>query len=525
MERNVSAYDEFENNLEALRRGVSYAPASEFPDMPSSVRKSHTLENIHRRSGCDLSATLDKLSHKPHNEDNLYYTMEPHIFRTILRYCDNRARRRAILRNHAKLGGQNSGSFNNIPVIERIINSRHALAQKFGYVDFLHYRFKDKMEKSPEKIIDTLAALAEKNTPAQIEHLAELSAFARSMEIDCLRPWDLYYVEKKYLKNSIPRTPGKFMHYFELEQFMPKFLAWVGDLFSVKFSADPGSLATGEVSYLLLDVSSQDPIARVFFDIFNKYSPHRQGSCASLTTYLAKCPPPGLTTSNIANSKITLNFRVDPNTRKCLLGYNDIINLAHEMGHVLEDAFAPRANHNSCRGELDMTEIASTFMENFMKTPELLYRLSAHYQTGAQIPWEKLNEIIEWHKRGAIIKNNVKVTRALLDLHVNEKPHISLFAKTRRVAQKTGLARFHYLNPCVDTHFFRHHEFNDYPGNLYTYTFSSTLAKKLYAPFAELSPPYPKGLCRDLRTEVFAQFGQRSFATSFREFTGKNLTY
>ena len=510
-------YERYQENVATLFNKVFCAPADEFPGITPLERTDFALENVRPHQPRRFQQ-LPGLPPVPPTPECLYYCLDPLDSFSILSWCTNPARRRALYRAYAQLGWR--GPLFNLPLLQKILTARAQEARAQGCENFLAARFEDKMEKSPEKISAFLLADLKKNLPAEEAYWHELTAFAHRQGLAPVRPWDLYYVERLWLEEKFPAHRPRFNSYFELTAFVPKLLAWVGELFEITFTPTGGRFATGTVDYLVQDVPSARALGTVRFNFFTQ-NPGVDRS----ENYYYTLNDPGSGADVLPDSEVYMSYSKEAESQKYLLGYNGIEALLHELGHVLENIFAASAPGPTGTRELDTHETLSTLMEYFLTAPTMLAKLSAHYQTGAPLPAAKLAELQALRAARAPRKRNRDITKALVDLRINAAPARELVSTFQAVVRHTGYTKYHYWNLCVEKGLFRNPDDSDYPGNYYTYHWGAALAKKLFAPFAGLTPPYPPGLGRALREEVFAQSDKRPFAESFRRFTGKNLTY
>ena len=512
----VDIQDLYNNNIYC-------APLKEFPDLPPSARNVFSLPQIRPRYPRRVNILPGALAVDETKEECVYFSMARNEFSEILAHCENRARRQALWRRHLRLGWNGGGSRPRLPAVERVLQIRTDQAQVLGRKDFLTWRFEDKMEKSPEEIVAFLHTLFKKNLPAQTAHHEELHACARTLGLGALKPWDLYYVQRRFIEETIPRVAGRFRHYFVMEEFVPKLLAWVGELFSINFTPETEGLAAGQARYWLTDKTTAAPLGCLNLDLLNNGPNQYVGGAYGYT--LGQLPRRHAPSQKeLPQVTIKMTLTPDATTQKYFLTYNDVFSLVHEFGHALEHIFSPPQQLSHLTHEKDLLETTSSFMENFIEDPELLSRFSAHYQTGAPLPRAKAQEWTNLKKVRAPFTNNYEISKALLDLHINKDLTVPLAQRYHHVVNQTGLDKFNVYNLLLDEELFRDPATNDYPGNFYTYLLGEALGKKLYAPFRGLRPPYPRALVQALRAEVFTQFGRRPFGESLRKFTGKNLS-
>ena len=80
-----------------------------------------------------------------------------------------------------------------------------------------------------------------------------------------------------------------------------------------------------------------------------------------------------------------------------LLTHDDVVTLFHEFGHGLHHLLT-RVDYPSIAGingvAWDAVELPSQFLENYAWHPEVLQRISRHFETGAPLPADKQARLI-----------------------------------------------------------------------------------------------------------------------------------
>ena len=93
---------------------------------------------------------------------------------------------------------------------------------------------------------------------------------------------------------------------------------------------------------------------------------------------------------------ICANFTPPTETRPALLTHDEVNTLFHEFGHLLHHLFStvPVRSLGGTNVAWDFVELPSQILENWTWQPEVLDRLSSHYQTKQPLPRELFEKML-----------------------------------------------------------------------------------------------------------------------------------
>ena len=109
------------------------------------------------------------------------------------------------------------------------------------------------------------------------------------------------------------------------------------------------------------------------------------------------------------------------------LTHDDVVTLFHEFGHGLHHMLT-RVGYPSIAGingvAWDAVELPSQFMENYAWQPEVLREITAHVDTGAPLPDEKIAQLLRTRSFQAGLATLRQVEFSLFDfrLHAEYDP-------------------------------------------------------------------------------------------------------
>jgi metallopeptidase MepB len=93
---------------------------------------------------------------------------------------------------------------------------------------------------------------------------------------------------------------------------------------------------------------------------------------------------------------LVCNFSKPTATKPSLLKHDEVVTLFHELGHGIHD-LAGRTKYSRFHGTStvrDFVEAPSQMLENWCWTPDVLRRLSKHWESGNKIPDELIEKLI-----------------------------------------------------------------------------------------------------------------------------------
>jgi thimet oligopeptidase len=259
------------------------------------------------------------------------------------------------------------------------------------------------MAESPERVEHFLKELEKRSTVKAEEEFKEftkqLPAGVSLTTEGKLKPWDTRYVMYQYKKNHASIDERAIAEYFPLEktidillELYEEFLGlqfeqiniaqlphaanvWHPDVKLIKATLD-GQL----LGYLFLDLHPRD----------NKYTHACHGSCIH-----GLRNEQGIQTVP-AVSLVIANFPKSVGEKPALLLRNDVNTFFHEFGHAVH-ALCGATQLNAFSGtktKRDFVELPSQMLEEWLWQPEVLKRISGHYQSGIKLHDELIAAII-----------------------------------------------------------------------------------------------------------------------------------
>lgn len=393
----------------------------------------------------------------------------------LLQYADNRDLRRRMYQGYTTLAS--SGEYNNLPVINQILQARTAKARLLGYPDFASYMTANVMAKNPANAENLLMQIFTPAVERVAEEVKEMQALAdREGAGITIEPYDYYYYAEKVRKDKYNLDEDEVRAYFSLDNVRNGIFSMAERLYGVKFTEMPyAPKYNPEVK--VYDVSDLDGnhVAVFMTDYFPRAS-KRQGAWMS-EFQGAFVDPDGKSQRPIVFN--VGNFSKPTAETPSLLTLDEVETMFHEFGHGLHGMLT-KAKLRSQAGtnvDRDFVELPSQIHEHWALEPELLKTYARHYKTGQPIPDELVEKLqtASTHNQGFITTELAGA--ALLDLQygkLNIDSPIDVAAFEDKVYKDLGMPTeltFRYRSP-----YFRHIFGSDgYASGYYTYLWAQVL--------------------------------------------------
>lgn len=340
-------------------------------------------------SAGEIAAAADLAKERGH-EGKWLLAMVNFTGNPMLETLTNRSLREKIMKNSLVKGGR-SNENDNRPILLEMAKLRAEKAQLFGYESHAHYVLTDRTAKNPANVHEMLrkiAPAARRN--AELEGADIQAAIEKSGESFKVQSydWDLYTEKVRLEKYNIDTE--LFKPYFELDRvlFDGVFFA-ATKLFGITFKERK-------------DLVAYHPEARVF-EVFNE-----DGSKLALFIgdfFTRESKRGGAWMNNLVDQNhllgqlpVVVNNLNIPKPAKgepALLSFDFTTTLFHEFGHAIHGMLSnvnyPRFSGTST--PRDFVEFPSQVNEMWMLWPEVVENFAKHYETGAALPQEWIDNL------------------------------------------------------------------------------------------------------------------------------------
>lgn len=400
-----------------------------------------------------------------------------------------------------------------IRLLERLMVTRAEVASLSGHESYAHMNLSDKLAKSPEAVNSFLTALSVDNSPRVMQELAKMREIKRADGMSTeIEQWDLVYYRNR-LNNDIKpksRKPDFMPAYFSLGTVMQGLSRLFNQLYGIRFvpcRTCPGETWYSDVRRLNVLHETDGHVAVLYCDLFG-----RAGKNPNPTHFTLRCSrlisssetgersssPQDANDGMAVSSSINRNqfyqlpvlalicdFPHPANSSvPALLSFQDVKTLFHEMGHAIHSILGRTSLQvvSGTRCPTDFAELPSVLMEYFASDPAVLALFARHWETGARLPYEMVEDALLMQGRGHGVQTETQILFSLLD----QAYHSSLPLKMNGAFDSTKAFfsvydEYSSVREPRETNaqgFFGH--LVEYGGTYYSYLFDRAIAGKIW---------------------------------------------
>jgi len=377
---------------------------------------------------------------------------------------------------------QKEAAKENLPILKKALTLRHEKARLLGYRNFAELALEGRMAKTPKQVWRFLQRLRRLLIGAAGPEREEVLERKRrdKPKAEKLYPWDTAYYGSKLFKERLNLEPKRTRAYFPLSHVLAESLKIYEELLGIRFEPVTVEVWHPEVrAYDIRDAASGERLARVYLDLFAR--PGKRGGAAAFTLVSGRELPDGGYREPV--SAVSASFHNPAPGRPALLYHHEVKTLFHELGHVMHQTLTAARHWRFASSAVarDFVEGPSQMMENFIWKPEVLKRLSGHYQDPTRkLPRALLDKLLatrSYHAAGAALS---QAALAAMDLAFHSAAPKDVLKVYRRVRKFfTGEEPDHASRfPARFRHGMR-----GYSAGYYGYLWSRVFAQDIFSEF------------------------------------------
>lgn len=455
-------------------------------------------------------------------EDRYLFTLAQPTYISFMKYSTRRDLREKMYRMYS--GRNISGEYSNMDIIKEIAELRHGLATLLGRGRFADFRLEKSMAGSTGRVMELLDSLAEAYRPAGEKELAELEAFARTIDGNGIKiqPWDYSYYANKLKQKLFAYDEEELRPYFRLENVIDGVFGLATKLYGLTFEPRP-ELPVYHPDVKVYEVKDGDGsyLGLIYTDFFPRDT-KRPG--AWMTDLKAQWTDKDGKDSR-PHVSIVMNFTKPGPTRPSLLTPYEVSTFLHEFGHALHGLLS-KVKYASLSGtnvRRDFVELPSQFNENFLTQKEFLDGFARHYESSESIPAEQISRIVESARFGAAYACMRQLCFGYLDMawHTVTGPVADVAGFERKAIEKVSLL------PAVEGTLispqFSHIFAGGYAAGYYSYKWAEVLDADAFARF-EQDGIFNKDTALSFRTNILERGGTGNPETLYERFRGQRPT-
>jgi oligopeptidase A len=377
--------------------------------------------------------------------------------------------------------GPAAGRFDNGPVMARILHLRHEAAGILGFPCYAELSLATKMASSVAEVRGFLEDLAQRSRAAAEAELEAVRRFAGQP----LEAWDIAFWSERLREHAYQVSDEELRPYFPAERVMHGLFETAACLFGIRVVAG-GQVDRWheDVGFFRIEDGDGSLLGHLYTDLYAREQ--KRGGA-----WMDECVGRARLGSELSLpvAFLVCNFMPPVGERPGLLSHDDVVTLFHEFGHCLHHLLT-QVDWPSAAGingvAWDAVELPSQFLENFAWHPQVIRRLSGHYETGAPLSSDTLARLIASRNFQSAMQMLRQVEFALFDIRLHAGPVADVATV---VAELDAVRREVAVVPYPDFNRFAHgfsHIFGGgYAAGYYSYKWAEVLSADAFSLFEE----------------------------------------
>jgi len=404
--------------------------------------------------------------------------------------------------------------------MEEILDLRRERASLLGFASHAEYSLARKMVNTPREVLEFLRDLATRTRPFARRELAELREFAAANGCTDLQPFQIPYYTEQLKQQRYAFSQEDLRPYLPAGKVIQGLFDLTRQLFDVRITrCSDVAVWHPDVRYFQIHDSNNGLMGGFYLDLYAR--PGKRGGAWMDVCRNRMDLGDGL---QRPVAYLTCNFTPPGEGRDALLSHDEVTTLFHEFGHGLHHLLS-RIDLPGISGingvEWDAVELPSQFMENWCYEPQVLARISAHYQSGEALPGalvEKLRSARTFHCGLQMLR---QIEFALFDfrLHMEYQSGFDIQALAKAVHAEVAVVPMTAENRYPNS--FSHIFDGGYAAGYYSYKWAEVLSSDAFARFEEDGPEAMTQTGLDFRHEILERGGSRDALESFMAFRGR----
>ena len=410
--------------------------------------------------------------------------------------------------------GANGGATDNRDLAREMLALRQEMAKLLGYPDFASFKLETEMAKTPghvRQLLEDVWAPAKERAEQDAEVLTAMM-HSDGLNGD-LEKWDWRYYAEKRRKAEHDLDEATLKPYFQLERMIEAAFDCANRLFGLSF--EPVDIPLYHPDCRAWEVTRNgDHIALFIGDYFARGS-KRSGAWCSAMRAQAKLPK--------VQAPIVINVCNFAKSDPALLSHDDARTLFHEFGHALHQMLS-NVRYEMVSGTSvprDFVELPSQLYEHWLEVPEILQSFATHVETGAAMPADLLDKVLNAARFDMGFQTVEYVASAMVDLefHTKEVPD-DIMQRQSEVLDRMGMP------PAIGM---RHatpqfgHVFSGgyYASAYYSYMWSEVMDADAFAAFEEKGDAFDADLAQSLEANILSRGGSDDPETLYKAYRGR----
>jgi oligopeptidase A len=482
----------------------------------------HYVEDVADLAGIPADA-IEAAAEAAKAEKKTGYKFSLHFpsYIPVLQYANNRALRELLYRAYATRASEFSKpEWDNTKLISEILKLKKEEAQMLGFNNYAELSLATKMADSPKQVTEFLDTLAKRAKPYAERDMQELTNYAKNLGIADMQSWDVSYVSEKLREEKYAFSDQEVKQYFPESKVLAGLFKVTETIFGVQVQKAKAPLWHEDASFYQISDSSNNPIAYFYLDL---YARNNKRGGAWMDEAITRRKKDG--SVELPAAFLTCNFSAPVGGKPALFTHDEVITMFHEFGHGLHHMLT-QVDEYSVSGikgvEWDAVELPSQFMENFCWEWEVLRHMTAHANTGAQLPRELFDKMVAAKNFQAGMQTMRQIEFSLFDMRLHgefdPKGQQTALDLIEQIRDEVAVVRPPNWNRFPNS--FSHIFAGGYAAGYYSYKWAEVLSADAYSLFEELGVLSEQAGSL-FKNEVLAKGGSRPAMESFVAFRGR----
>lgn len=482
----------------------------------------HVVANRSELTGIpDDAIEAAKEAAKADGVDGYQFNLQFPSYMPVLQYADNRVIRETLYRAYATRASELSKpEWDNTSLIRDILKLKQEEAQMLGFNNFAELSLATKMADTPKQVTEFLDTLAQRAKPYAQQDMQALTSYATKLGITDMQAWDAAYVSEKLRQEQYAFSDQEVKQYFPEDKVLAGLFKVTETIFGVHVRKVDAQVWHPDASFYEVSNTQNQPIAYFYLDL---YARNQKRGGAWMDECISRRQNGDALELPVAY--LTCNFSAPVGGKPALFTHDEVITMFHEFGHGLHHMLTQVDEYgvSGIKGvEWDAVELPSQFMENFCWEWGVLRHMTAHVETGAQLPRELFDKMVAAKNFQAGMQTLRQIEFSLFDmrLHGDFDPNGALTALEliEQVRDEVAVMRPPQWNRFPNS--FSHIFAGGYAAGYYSYKWAEVLSADAYSLFEEMGVLSGDAGTR-FKNEVLARGGSRPAMESFIAFRGR----